>query len=74
MSQLHCYVPEELANQFRKKAEQSNLSASKYLAMLVRKEVENKWPESYFELFGAWEGEALERPKLGEYETRQKLE
>ena len=74
MSQLHCYVPEELANKFRKKAEQAHLSASKYLAMLVRREVENKWPDGYFELFGSWEGEALQRPEQGEYERRRELE
>jgi hypothetical protein len=71
MPQLHCYVKEELAEKLRVKAEHAHLSVSKYLALLVEKEVETQWPEGYFELFGTWQGEPLERPVQGEYETRE---
>ena len=71
MPQLHCYVKEELAEKLQVKAEQAHLSVSKYLALLVEKEVETQWPEGYFELFGTWQGEPLERPAQGEYETRE---
>lgn len=74
MSQLHCYVPDELAKQLKKKAEQSHLSVSKYLSMLIKREVENQWPENYFDLFGSWQGVALQRPDQRKYETRQELE
>ena len=70
MSQLQCYVSDELAKQFQKKAEQAHLSVSKYLEILVKKEVENQWPEGYFELFGTWQGEPLERPDQGSFEQR----
>ena len=70
MSQLHCYLPDELAKKFQKKAEQSHLSASKYLAMLVKREVENEWPDGYFDLFGSWQGGRLERPDQEGYEQR----
>ncbi len=70
MPQLHCYVQEDLARKLQGKAQQSHLSVSKYLAMLVKREVEIQWPEGYFDLFGAWEGEALERPVQGKYEQR----
>lgn len=71
MSQLHCYVQDELAKKFQKKAEQASLSVSKYLALLVQREVENQWPEGYFELFGTWQGKSLERPSQGDYEKRE---
>jgi hypothetical protein len=47
---------------------------SKYLALLVEKEVEAQWPEGYFELFGRWNGDPLERPPQGEYEQRVSLD
>ena len=45
-------------------------SVSKYLEILVKKEVENQWPEGYFELFGTWQGEPLERLDQGSFEQR----
>ncbi len=74
MSQLHCYVNDELAKRFQEKAEQSNLSVSKYLAVLVEREVKNQWPDGYFELFGKWEGEPLARSPIVDYEERGILE
>ena len=73
MSQLHCYVNDELAKRFQKKAEHAHLSVSRYLATLVEREVMNQWPEGYFELFGNWKGE-LERTEVIDYETRETLE
>ena len=70
MPQLHCYLKQELADQLQEKALQANLSVSKYLALLVEKEVQTQWPEGYFELFGSWKGDALERSPQGEYENR----
>ncbi len=68
MPQLHCYVPDDLAKRLQAKAQQSHLSVSKYLALLIKKEVDNQWPEGYFELFGSWQGDPLKRPPQGEYE------
>lgn len=75
MTQLHCYVPEEIARQAQRKATQSGLSLSRYLAELVKRDTSlaNVWPEGYFDLFGKWEGEPLERPPQGEYEKRLEL-
>ncbi len=73
MAQLHCYVPDEVAEQFRKKAEHAHLTTSKYLAKLVKNEIDSQWPEGYFNLFGSWEGSPLERPEQGEYEARLEL-
>ena len=74
MSQLHCYVNDELAKRFQKKAEQAHLSVSKYLATLVEREVKNQWPEGYFDLFGGWKGDPLERSAVGDYEKREIFE
>ncbi len=70
MPQLHCYVTDELAKKLREEARKSRLSVSRYLALLVEQRVENQWPEGYFELFGKWKGEPLERPTQGDYEQR----
>lgn len=73
MPQLHCYVPENTAVQLQQKAEQSQLSVSKYLARLIDKDIGRHWPEGYFNLYGSWEGDALQRPEQGGYEPREVL-
>jgi len=71
MAQLHCYVPDAVAEQVRLRAEQAQLSVSKYLSQLVKREVcADQWPEGYAELFDEWEGEDLKRYSQGDYETR----
>ncbi len=76
MAQLHCYVPEELAQQAQRKASQSGLSLSRYLAELVKRDagISAGWPEGYFDIFGKWEGAPLERPPQGEADQRLTLE
>ena len=73
MPQLHCYVPDEIAAQFQQKAEHAHLSVSKYLAKLIKNEIASQWPEGYFDLFGSWEGDPLERSEQGVYEKREEL-
>lgn len=70
MPQLHCYVPDEVARKLRGKAQRANLSLSKYLAGLIGRELEDRWPDGYFDLFGGWQGEPLERPPQGDHEQR----
>ena len=76
MAQLHCYVPEEIARQAQRRAAQSGLSLSRYLAELVKRDVHihNGWPEGYFDLFVPIEGAELDRPPQGEFEERLTLE
>ena len=73
MPQLHCYVPDIVAEKLQNKAEQSHLSVSKYLAELVKKDLGTDWPDDFFDLFGAWEGEPLVREDQGELEERLEL-
>jgi hypothetical protein len=74
MAQLHCYLPDNLARKFRDKARAARLPVSKYLALLVKKDLENKWPEGYFDVFGGWQGEPLERPEQSDFEERLGLD
>ncbi len=72
MAQLHCYVPEEIAQQAQRRATQSGLSLSRYLAELVKRDAgaSADWPEGYFDIFGKWEGAPLVRPALLPLEER----
>lgn len=75
MAQLHCYVPEEIARQAQRRATQSGLSLSRYLAELVKRDTgaSAAWPEGYFDIFGKWEGAPLERPASASFEERLKI-
>jgi hypothetical protein len=75
MAQLYCYVPEEIAQQVQRRATQSGLSISRYLAELVKRDAGASvgWPEDYFDNFGKWEGAPLERPALLPLEKRLKI-
>lgn len=76
MTQLHCYVPEDIAQRAQRRAEQAGLSLSRYLAELVKRDAANStgWPEGYFDLFVPIEGAELVRPPQGEFEERLTLE
>jgi hypothetical protein len=73
VARLHCYVPEKIAQQARRKASQSGLSLSCYLTELVKRDasVSEDWPEGYFDLFGTWEGAPLVRPSQLPQEKRE---
>lgn len=54
MPQLHCYVPETIAQQLHRQAAQLGLSMSAYLAELVKREVCTGWPDGFESaLFGS---------------------
>ena len=75
MPQMHFYVPASLAAKVRQRAKVAGLSASRYLAELVRREIGTGWPEGFFEdVVGRWQGEPLKRPSPGEFETRETLQ
>lgn len=73
MPQIHCYIAEDVAAQLQQKAGQVHLSVSKYLALLIQKDIGKQWPDGYFDLFGSWEGATLQRPQQGDYEQREVL-
>ena len=75
MIQLQFDVPDSIAEKIQHKAGQAQLSVSKYLAQLVKREVlVDRWPQGYGELFDQWEGEPLKRYSEGDYEQRLEIE
>jgi len=69
------YIPDDLAERIQREAQSADMSVSRYLAELVRREMSPDWPEGYFdEVVGGWVGEALERPPQGNLEQREPLE
>lgn len=74
MPQLHLYVPDTTAELLKRRAEERGLTLSKYLAEVVRQEVDDEeWPEGFLEdVLGTWEGE-LQRSPQGLYEEREDL-
>jgi hypothetical protein len=75
MPQLHFYVPEELADKIRLEAQTANMSISRYIAELIKRNIAPEWPEGYFdEVVGGWCGEPLKRPNQGDFEQRETLE
>lgn len=74
MAQLHFYIPDSVADKIKLKAKHAHLPVSKYLAELVKREVVDQWPEDYFNNFGKWQGESLQRPVQGSFEKREKFD
>ena len=64
MPQLHLYVPDDLAEEIRQRAESRGVSVSRLLSDLVRREVGCGWPEGFFE-------QAPQRPSQGGFEERE---
>ena len=73
MSQLHCYVTDEIAEKLKRRAEAARMPVSKYLALLIKRNVDSQWPEDYFSCFGGWQGDELQRPDQGDYEDRDEI-
>jgi hypothetical protein len=73
MSEIHFYVPDDVEMQIRSKAKAANLSLSKYLAELVKREsaIPTDWSADYLALFDDWHGEAEVRPAGLNIEQRQ---
>jgi hypothetical protein len=75
MPQLHLYVPEPIAEKIKQRAQAAGVSTSRYLAQLVQHDLgSDDWPEGFFEeVIGGWQGEPLQRPPQGAFETREAL-
>jgi hypothetical protein len=72
--QLHLYVPDDVGDAIRRRAEAAGISVSRYLADLVQREVGGGWPEGFFEeVVGGWQGAALQRSPQGDLEVRDPL-
>jgi len=71
MPQLHLYLPKEIAEEVRRRAEKTGSSVSGYLAEIVRSRVADEWPGGFFEVVvGGWAGEPLARSPQPQSEVR----
>jgi hypothetical protein len=74
MPQLHAYVPERVAARLRARARARGIPVSRYLAELIRRDVDLGWPADFFDrVAGGWKGEALRRAPQGKAEERDAL-
>ena len=64
MTRLSFRVSNEIANIFRRQAFASGQSLSIYLSELIKNDfcTFDGWPKGYFDIFGKWEGDTIERP------------
>ncbi len=76
MAQLHFYVPDDVAEQIKARAQQANMPISRYVAELVKRDVGQGWPEHYFERIAgaAEEGASIRHEPSGPPEERLPLE
>ncbi len=73
MPQLHCYVPDDVAEAIKERAKARHMSVSQYLASLAIQDASTRWPPGYFDnVIGSWEGD-LERPDQGSLEVREQF-
>ena len=74
MPQLHTYVPARLAARVAARAKARGIPVSRYLADLIRHDVDLGWPEAFFDrVVGGWHGRRLRRPPQGSLEERDAL-
>jgi len=74
MTRIQIDLPDKIAAAVERRAEERGVTAARYLADLVEREVGKGWPEGFFErVVGAWQGEPLERPPQPAFEEREEL-
>lgn len=74
MPQLHTYVPARLAARVVARAKARGVPVSRYLADLIRRDVDLGWPDTYFDqVVGVWQGSPLRRARQGAVEQREAL-
>ncbi len=72
MPQLHAYVTKHLADRVVARARARGVAVSRYLADLIRRDVELGWPDGYFDrVAGGWHGSPLRRAPQGRPEDRE---
>jgi hypothetical protein len=58
MAQLAIYIDDRLANRLNKAVKASGMSKSKWVAEAIRRSLQDRWPEDFFELAGSWMDDA----------------
>ena len=57
MGQITIYLDDETEQLVKRHVAGSGVSASKWIAEAVRKQVRNEWPADVLSLFGSWKDE-----------------
>lgn len=74
MSRLRVDLPDRVADELRRQAEERDLSVSEYIRQVLEERAEDQWPPGFFDrVAGSWKGEPLSRPAQGEPEERDRL-
>ena len=54
MTQLAIYIEDRLSEKLEKAVKTSGKSKSKWIADVIKKELDDQWPEDFFNLAGSW--------------------
>ncbi|RLE18157.1 MAG: hypothetical protein DRJ61_14320 [Acidobacteria bacterium] len=72
MPQLHLYVNDDVAADIKRRANETGMSVSRFLALMIRERTPTDWPEDWFDRIpGGWQGRPLVREPQGKFETRE---
>ncbi len=78
IAQLAIYIEDQLAERLDKAAKASGKSKSKWVAEAIKRSLQDRWPEGFFDLAGSWEDDlgpdeimrkirsGMEKPELRE--------
>ena len=80
MAQMAIYIDNQLAERLEKAVKASGKSKSKWVAEAIKRSLQDKWPEGFFELAGKWEDdvgpdEIIDRIRkgIGAHDKRESL-
>ena len=54
MTQLAIYIEDQLSEKLDRAVKASGKSKSKWIADIIKKELNDQWPEDFFNLAGSW--------------------
>ncbi len=75
MPRLSFIVSEEVAEQVKRRADAAGLSVSRYVAEIMRREVDGGWPAGYFErLVGCLREDEIVRPEQPPMDERDSFD
>ena len=64
MAQMHFYVPDDFAQEIRRRAKAARMPVSRYLVQVIRNEIDSGWPDNYFnDVQGNWQDKPRKRSR-----------
>ena len=80
MAQMAIYIDDQLAERLEKAVKASGKSKSKWVSEVIKRSLQDEWPEGFFKLAGKWEDdvgpeEILDRirKEIGKHDKRESL-